>query len=170
MGWQPQTLTREQMEERRLEGARLLRTGKLSQAAIARELGVSRATVSDWNKRLLAGGLRQLRRRVPTGRRPRLSSVQQRSLLRVLKKGARQAGFPAERWTLSRVQQVIEREFGVTYHPKYVGRLLHRLGWSPQIPLPRAVERDEDLVLAFLQHDWARIKKSAAARRRHRRL
>ena len=170
MGWQPQTLTRGQMEERRLEGGRLLRAGKLSQAAIARELGVSRATVAAWNKRLQAGGMRQLRRRVPAGRPARLSAPQQKALLRLLKKGARRAGFPTERWTLTRVQQVIERELGVTYHPKYLGRLLHRLGWSPQIPLPRAVERDEELILAFWQHDWARIKKSAAARRRHRGL
>ncbi len=170
MGWQPQTLTREQMEERRLAGGRLLRAGKLSQAAIARELGVSRATVAAWNQRLQAGGMRQLRRRVAAGRPARLSDQQQKALLRVLKKGARRAGFPTERWTLTRVQQLIAREFGVTYHPKYVGRFLRRLGWSPQVPLPRAVERDEELILAFWQHDWARIKKSAAARRRNRGL
>lgn len=41
MEWQPSTFTREQMEERRLEGGRLLRSGKLSQADIARRLGVS---------------------------------------------------------------------------------------------------------------------------------
>lgn len=54
------------MEERRLEGGRLLQAGKRSQAEIARELGVSRATVSDRNQRLQAGGVRELRRRVPT--------------------------------------------------------------------------------------------------------
>jgi transposase len=65
MGWEPEYLTREQMEDRRRSGAKLLRAGRLSQAEIARQLGVSRATVSDWAKRLESGGLRALRRRKP---------------------------------------------------------------------------------------------------------
>jgi hypothetical protein len=36
MIWTPSKLTREQMEERRLEGGRLLKEGKLSKAEIAR--------------------------------------------------------------------------------------------------------------------------------------
>lgn len=50
MTWKLSYLTREQMEERRLEGGCLLKAGKLSQVKIARHLGVSRATVSDWTK------------------------------------------------------------------------------------------------------------------------
>ena len=57
MTWKPSYLTREQMEERRLAGGRLLKAGKLSQAEIARQLGVSRATVSDWAKTIEAKGM-----------------------------------------------------------------------------------------------------------------
>ena len=39
MAWQPQPLSREQMEERRLERGRLLRGGTLSQAEISRHVG-----------------------------------------------------------------------------------------------------------------------------------
>jgi transposase len=63
---------------------------------------------------------------------------------------------------------VIEREFGVSYHQNYISRLLHDLGWSVQKPEQRAIERDEDLIRAWLSRDWPRIKKSAAARRRDR--
>lgn len=168
MEWRPATLTREQMEERRLAGGRLLQAGQLSQAEIARSLGVSRATVSDWSKRLRTGGLRRLRRRRAPGRTAKLTKAQQATLRRTLQRGARAAGFDTERWTLRRVQQVIARQFGVNYHPNYLNRLLKRLGWSPQVPLSRAVERDEDLIRAWLAHDWERIKKSAAQRRRRR--
>jgi transposase len=168
MEWRPSTLTREQMEERRLTGGRLLRSGKLTQAEIARTLGVSRATVSDWAKRLRAGGLRRLRRRQAPGRKPKLTPAQQTALRRTLRRGARAAGFDTERWTLPRVQRVIVQQFGVSYHTHYLNRLLARLGWSPQVPLSRAVERDEALIRAWLAHDWDRIKKSAAQRRRHR--
>jgi transposase len=170
MTWQPSSLTRGQMEERRLAGARLLRSQRFSQAEIAEQLGVSRAAVNQWAQQLEAGGLRQLRQHKAPGRPAKLSRKQQKRLLRLLKKGAQKAGFETNRWTLPRIQTLIVREFGVTYHEKYLNRLLRKLDWTPQVPLPRAQERDENLIAAWLQHDWTRIKKSAAARRRNRLL
>jgi transposase len=69
---------------------------------------------------------------------------------------------------LPRIQKLIQREFHVTYHPNYLSRLMDRLGFSLQQPLPRARERDEALVRAWLAHDWPRIKKSAAERAENR--
>lgn len=89
-------------------------------------------------------------------------------LLRFLKKGAGPAGFRTDRWSLPRIQKLIEHEFKVTYAVKYLSRLLQKLGWTLQMPLPRAKERDEELIRARLEHDWPRIKKSAATRRHHR--
>jgi putative transposase len=159
MIWKPLKLTREQMEERRLAGGRLLRVGRLTQAEIARRLGVSRATVSAWAQALKAGGLWHLHRRTSHGRPSKLTVQQQRALKRRLKRGARAAGFATERWTLRRVQLLIKRVFGVKYHPNYLNRLLRRLGLSPQKPVPRAAERDEALIKAWLEHNWPRIKK-----------
>jgi transposase-like protein len=56
MIWRPNKLTREQMEERRLEGGRLLKEGKLTKAEIARQLGVTRGSVGAWAKAMEAGG------------------------------------------------------------------------------------------------------------------
>lgn len=168
MAWIPERLTRQQMEDRRCEGGRLLKAGKLSQAEIARRLGISRTTVSDWAKQVSASGLRALRRRSSTGRPARLTTEQQKRLVQILKKGAQAAGFPTERWTMGRVQQIIQREFAVVYHVHYMNRLLARLDWSLQQPLPSAQEQDEELIRAWLKRDWPRIKKSAAARRNNR--
>lgn len=168
MAFQPTQLTRVQLEERRRLGARLLRQSKLSQAEIARRLGVSRSAVSQWASQLAQGGLRQLRGHTSQGRPPKLAKEQKRALLRLLKRGARDAGFPTERWTLQRIQTLIQREFRVTYHHTYVARVLKQLDWSPQVSLPRANERDEALIRAWLAQDWPRIKKSAANRRRNR--
>src|SRR5438046_3229166 len=130
MEWKPSQLTRAQMEERRQRGGHLLQAGKLSQAEIARLVGVSRATVSDWAKQIHPGGLRQLRLRTASGRPAKLTRVQHRERLRQLKRGALLAGFDTDRWTLRRIQQLIERLFGVRYHPNYLNRLLKPLGWS----------------------------------------
>src|SRR5512147_444970 len=166
MTWKPSYLTREQMEERRLEGGRLLKAGKLSQAEIARQLGVSRATVSDWAKKVEAEGMRGLRKRTAQGGTSKLTKEQKQRLKRLLDRGALANGFSTDRWTLQRVQELIQREFAVSYHPNYLNRLLDKLGFSPQKPLPTAVEQDRELVQAWLDHDLPRLKKVAADRQR----
>jgi transposase len=164
MAWRPTGLTRGQMEERRLAAARLLREGRLTQAEIGREVGVSRASVTRWKRRLVRGGMAALRRRRAPGRASRLTAAQWRRLLRILARGARPAGFETERWTLPRVAAVIRRRFAVRYHPRSLGRALRARGWSPQRPIARARERDDALVAAWLRRDWPRIKKGLAAR------
>ena len=70
---------REQMEERRLEGGRLIKAGKISQAEISRQLGVSRATVSDWAKTIEARGIRGLRKQKAAGSASKLSKPQNKN-------------------------------------------------------------------------------------------
>ncbi len=168
MTWKPSYLTREQMEERRREGGRLLRAGKLTKAEIARQLGVSRATVGAWAKAIEAGGLKRLRQRKSSGRPSKLTVEIRKKLKRLLDRGALAAGFPTDRWTLVRVSELLKKEFDIDYHPNSLWRVLDQLGYSVQKPLPRAAERDEELVKAWLAKNWPRIKKSAAARRNHR--
>ena len=168
MSWRPEKLTRVQLAERRQAGATMLQSGQWTQAAIARELGVSEAAVSQWKTKLETKGRHALDALPVTGRPAKLTPQQQRQLLRLLTRGARKAGFETDRWTQRRIQQVIQRELGVHYHQNYISRLMHQLGWSVQKPETRALERDEDLIRAWLSRDWARIKKSAAARRRDR--
>ena len=168
MTWKPSYLTREQLEERRLAGGRLLKAGKLSQAEIARQVGVSRATVSEWAKAIQASGLRALRKRKAQGGTSKLTREQLQKLKRLLDRGAMRCDFPTDRWTLVRVAELIQKEFEVVYHPNYLNRLLKRLGYSVQRPLPRATEQERELVQAWLDHDLPRIKKVAAAVRRNR--
>ncbi len=168
MSWRPERLTRAQMAERRLAGGEMLKSGDWTQAAIARELGVSEAAVSKWKSKLKTHGRRALQAQPISGRPAKLTRPQRHTLVRLLKHGARAAGFETERWTQRRIQQLIEREFGVHYHQNYISRLMQQLGWSVQKPETRALERDEELIRAWLSRDWTRIKKSAAARRRNR--
>ena len=168
MKWQPKKLTRSQMAERRREGVKQLKAGEKSQAEIARELGVSEAAVSKWKKILKTDGEEGLQASRATGRPSKLNEGQKAALLKKLEEGAVANGFPTEQWTQARVKKLIEREYGVNYRRNYVGQLLHQLGWSVQKPDPRALERDEELIEAWLSKDWPRIKKSAAAQRRNR--
>jgi len=164
MPWTPQSLNRAQLEERRLYAGRLLKEGRRSKADIAREVGVSRAAVSKWATQLKAhrNRLTALKAKPATGRPPRLDSAQWRRVLTLLAKGALAFGHDTDRWTLPRIRELIRAEYGVEYHARFLGRKLRALGWSRQVPAPRARERDDELVEAWLKRDWPRIKKTLA--------
>jgi transposase len=157
--WQPAHLTPAQMEERRLAAAALLRQGRLTQAAIARHLGVSRASVSRWAAALHQQGRSALRARPKSGRPPRLDARAWTRLGRLLGRGAAAAGFESERWTLRRIAALIEREFGVRYHPRYLERPLKAHGFTVQRPASRAKERDELVIAVWPTRDWVALKK-----------
>jgi transposase len=124
--------------------------------------------VSKWAQQLRQhrGDMTSLHTRPIPGRPARLSAAQWQRVLAVLQQGALQAGFDTERWTLRRIRAVILVAFGVRYHAHYLARRLKALGWSPQQPALYARERDEALVRAWLTHDWPKLKKRLAARRR----
>lgn len=161
MAWQPKHWTAQQLEERRLAAGRLLRRGHLSQAEVARRVGVSEAAVSQWARRQreAGGSTRVLKARPRTGRPSKLSPEEWQQVVGLVRAGARVCGFPTERWTLRRIAHLIERTFGVHYNPTYLAVRLHGLGLSPQQPRTRAKERNDALVEAWLKRDWPRIKK-----------
>src|SRR2546429_33639 len=128
------------MEERRFAALPLLKAERLSPAQIARRLGVSRQAVHDWAHRLLEDGPDALKRRVRPGRRSRLTHAQWQDRLAVLQEGAQSAGFLTQRWTLGRIQQIVQERFGVRFSPHYLSERLHKLGWSVQKPQPSARE------------------------------
>src|SRR3954466_8833056 len=162
--WRPTHLTSEQMEERRLAGATLLRQGQLSQAEIARHVGGSRASVCRWATTLAQEGPRGLEARPIPGRSPRLDEKAWVRLGRLLDRGAMAAGFATERWTLKRIAALIEREFGVRYHPRYLERPLKAHGFSVQRPAHRARERDELVIAVWPKRDWIAPEKSRSGR------
>ena len=53
-----------------------------------------------------------------------------------------------------RVAAVIQRRFGVRYHPAHISRLLRQEGLSVQKPIRRASQRDEAKVTAWREETW----------------
>jgi len=72
---------------------------------------------------------------------------------------ARGHGFRGEVWTCARVATVIWEEFGVSYHKAHVSRLLKRLHWTPQLPIERAAQRDEEIIKQWRIEVWPELKK-----------
>jgi transposase len=146
-------------EGRRLRAFELKQQG-WSQQRIAEALGVSKGAVSQWMKRARdGGGVQALKRRPAPGARPRLSEEQRARVPELLQRGAEAHGFRGEVWTCERVAEVIRKEFGVSYHPAYVSRLLKALRQSLQKPQRRAEQRDEEAIEHWKQKKWPSLKR-----------
>jgi len=61
------------------------------------------------------------------------------------------------------VRELIKRKFGVDFTPQGVGKLLRRLGLSPQRPLVRAYEQDPERVRAWKEEVYPAIQAEARA-------
>jgi transposase len=101
----------------------------------------------------------KLRAKRHAGRTPYLSASQRSELAAALARGTRCWGYAPDGWTGPLVRDLIVRLFGVEFHPEYVPRLLHRLGWSPQKPERRARERNEADIARWRRETWPRLKK-----------
>lgn len=145
-------------EVRRLQAWHLKQQG-WSQRQIAEALGVSQGAVSQWMTRAREGGPEALRRRPPPGAPPRLTPAQLAQLPELLARGPEAYGFRGQLWTRGRIAAVIQLTFGVSYHPRHVGRLCHVIRWSPQKPARRARQRHEAAIAQWRDDTWPAIKK-----------
>jgi putative transposase len=126
---------------------------------IARELRVSTKSVYQWRRAWKAGGEAALASKGAGGNPCKLGEDQVAQLRAALKAGPAAYGWKQDqRWTLARVTDLIRRLFGVSYTLRGVSYLLHRLGYSPQIPVHRAFERDEDAIAEWRTATWAKVR------------
>ena len=153
----------QELEIRRRIAGRMLSQG-YSVSEVATAVGASNSSVRRWRIAMREGGLKALRARPQPGRRPQLDTAQRQKLVEILLAGPRAAGFANDLWTCPRVAHVIERRFGVRYHPSHVWKLLRKLGWSCQKPEQRARERNEEAIRHWRKCDWPRIKKEPRAK------
>lgn len=141
-----------------MKAARLFEEG-IKDAEIARRLKVSRHSVGRWRRQLDQGGQEGLLAAGRAGRKPRLVDEQDQLIIAALKQGASARGYISDLWTLPRVAKLVEEITRVKYHPRYMGAILKRLGWSCQRPVVRAKERNEAAIAHWKKKVWPRIKK-----------
>lgn len=149
---------RDWREGRRLRAFELKERG-WKQTEIANALGVTEGAVSQWMKRAREEGVEGLKHKPPPGATPRLSEEERAKLPELLARGAEAHGFRGDVWTCERVARMIRREFGVSYHPAHVSRLVRALGLSLQKPARRADQRDEEAIERWKEHRWPELKK-----------
>jgi transposase len=137
-----------------------------TQGAIAGALGVTRLSVCHWLSAARQGGPDALLSRLRAGPAGKLLPGQRYLIADCLWHGAEAYGFRGDVWTCGRVALVIEEEFGVRYHPGHVSRILKEIGWTPQVPITRAIQRDEEAIARWRERDWPRLKRIATRQER----
>ena len=159
------TIPPECLEWRRFRALYLKQRGWI-QRDIAEALDASEVHISRWLARARDGGPEALRARPAPGRSPRLTPDQLRSIPELLWHGPEASGFRGQVWTCARIAKVIEWEFGVRYHKDHVGRILKALHGTPQPPIQRAIQRDDEAIPRGRDETWPELLRRARRERR----
>lgn len=149
------------LEQLRIRAVRQIEQG-VHPEQIAQALGMTRAAVYSWLAKYREGGLDALKARPVPGRPPKLSGAQLRRLYAlIVGNDPRQLQFAFALWTRDMVRDLIRREFGVHLSAVSVGRLLRKLGLSPQRPLYRAYQQNPEAVQRWRVEDYPQIRAEA---------
>ncbi|MFJ3311190.1 IS630 family transposase [Streptomyces sp. NPDC086549] len=149
---------RRRRETVRMQAAELFEQ-KVKPPEVARRLRVSVKSAYQWHQLWRDGGAQALASRGPSGSRCRLSPRCLEKLAEYLEQGPAAHGWVEDQvWTAARVATLIGRKFHVAYSVSGATRLMHRLGFSPQIPARRVAARDETAVTVWKEATWAEVK------------
>ncbi len=149
---------RARREKVRLQAAQMFEQG-MDPEQVAKCLRVSMKSAYQWRRSWRAGGEAALASKGPGGNAGKLDETQLARLRAALDLGPAADGWKQDqRWTLARVTALIARLFHVSYTLRGASCLLHRIGFSPQVPAHRAAERDEAAIAAWRAETWAKVR------------
>jgi transposase len=142
-------------QSRRLLSRAAVRDG-MDRGAAAKIGGMDRQTLRDWVHRFNASGPQGLFDNWTEGPKPRLSEEQLAQFVKIVEAGPDREKDGVVRWRRIDLKRVIAEKFSVDYHPRYVGKLLKKLGFSHISARPRHRAQDERIVEAFKKtsHAW----------------
>jgi transposase len=151
-------------EEERIQAVQLIESGRKIDEVVD-IMGVGRRTVLEWWEKYRRGGLAELSTKFASGR-PTVLSDRQMLEIRAIIIGAdpRQLSFGTALWTRGMVAELIRRRFRINLSMVTVGRILKKLGMSPQRPLYRAYQQNPEKVREWKENTYPEIRKEAARR------
>lgn len=152
-------ITAKESEKRRKLAVDAVTKEKQTVSSVAKRYNVQVREVYRWLAAFRKGGARAIAAKPAPGAPRKLRRNNLKKLERIILKGAQAAGFANDLWTCARIAEIIKREFGVKYHFNHVGKILAQMGWSPQRPEKRALERNEKSIRGWVKKEFPRIKK-----------
>jgi transposase len=154
-------LSHETLEAIRIRAVQQVEAGE-SPEVVIRALGFSRPRIYEWIAKYREGGVDALKAKALLGRPPVLTGRQMRWLYTAIaSKDPRQFKFEFALWTRGMIRELIWTRFDVRLSEVSVGRLLKKLGLSPQRPLRRAFQQDPEAVRRWVSAEYPQIRAQA---------
>jgi len=153
------------LEEIRIRAVQRVEAGE-SPEDVIRTLGFGRTVIYNWLAKYREGGVDALRAKAISGRPSKMTGTQLKWVYKMVTgKNPLQLRFEFALWTRSMIREVIREKFGVRLSEVSVGRMLRKLGLSPQKPLRRAYERDPEFVESWRKKEFPEIRRLAKKER-----
>ena len=154
-------LKRATLAEIRIRAVSRVEAGE-SPEVVIKALGFHRSLIYKWISLYREGGLDALKEKKAKGAEPKLTGSQLRKLYKIItSKNPAQLKFEFALWTRSMIRELIRDKFHVSLSDVSVGRLLRKLGMSPQRPVRRAYQRDYEKVREWQEAAYPEIRKEA---------
>src|ERR1043166_874395 len=132
---------------------------------VAEMLSLGEQTVRDYRNQYLLKGMASLVYKAPAGRPSKLTKTQRQQLSEWIKARPQDAGYTSGCWNTPMIQDLIQRHFGVVYHPHYIATLLHNMGFSYHKARFVSDHLNEAKRLEWCQSRWPKILRQAKQRR-----
>ena len=157
------------LDHKVLEHMRLLAVERVlageAPSAVAESLGIYRTSIYKWLRAHKKGGRAALQSTTAKGPKPKLSAAQKQQVRRwIVGKDPRPYGFGYGLWTRRIIAQMMLDKFAVSLTLPAVGPLLTSLDITPQKPLRRAYERDEQAIRQWKEDKYPALRKRAKQR------
>ena len=127
---------------------------------ISAMLKTPRSRVSEWLRNYEQFGCDGLLEGHRVGRPSCLSPTDRLALEDIIESGPMAYGYLSGVWTSPMIARVIQEQFGVTYHPGHVCRLLHQLGFSVQRPKRKLIRADLQKQDRWHRYTYPNLKKT----------
>jgi transposase len=132
---------------------------------VAQMLPLGEQTVRDYRNRFPWRGVASLVYQRPPGRPAKRTTTQRQTLTPLIQAGPQAAGYASGCWSATMLQDLIQRQFGVEYHPHSICTLLHNLGFSYQKARFVSDHLHEAKRLEWCQQTWPTVLQHARRRK-----
>jgi transposase len=132
---------------------------------VAEMLSLGEQTVRDYRNQYLFKGMASLVYKAPPGRPSKLTKTQHQQLAAWIKASPQDAGYTSGCWNTPMIQDLIQRHFGVAYHPHYIATLLKNMGFSYQKARFVSDHLNEAKRLEWRHTRWPKILRKAQQRK-----
>lgn len=152
------SLSRKDKEKRRLRAGKMFEKG-ISQADIARKLGITPTAVKYWHDDWNEKGVEGLKSKGHPGFTSKFTPEKKIQLKKIILRGAKHCGYPTDFWTINRIMAVTRKELKLSFKKTWIWMMVLSLGFTCQKPQAKPKERNEKAIINWKTKTWPSLKK-----------